>query len=188
MTGNLARLLSRSHPSALLVCQQTVLVLVAAASWQGSISQSSQPPPYFPSKKAGTESSCSWCSGGDGGGCGETHRWLCWLAGLVGRVRTLPLHVVIASHFHSFPSRRRSISGSPLPGPGWHFSLRGVTSCKVASLFQGFPIARIFPISAPAASHESSSGCFPVVVPLAPARDAVLVGARSDCWQSIIRQ
>lgn len=101
----------------------------------------SQPPPSFPSKKAGTGWRWGWW-------------WWCWcwaaqvavLAALAGWwegficVRGLPLHVVIPSHFHSFPSRRRSISGSPPPKPGWHFSRRGIASCKVASLFQGFSL------------------------------------------------
>lgn len=155
VTGSKARLLSRSHPIALLVCRQTVPVLVAA-SWEGSVSHEVTTPTLrpFPSKKQGQSRAALGvvsvvvmvvrCTGGCAGA-----GWL------VGRVRTLPLHVVTTSHFHFFPSRRRWISGSPLPDPGWHFSLRGVTSCKVASLFQGFPIARIFPISAPAASHES---------------------------------
>lgn len=45
-------------------------------------------------------------------GCAGWLARLAWWEGFM-FVRTLPLHVVIPSHFHSFPSRRRSISRQP---------------------------------------------------------------------------
>lgn len=63
------------------------------------------------------------------------------LAGLVGRVRS---YVLCPSMWSSHPTFTLShpaedrFPGSPLTKPGWHFSRRGIASCKVASLFQGF--------------------------------------------------
>lgn len=100
-----------------------------------------------------------------------------WLGGKGSFVRTLPLHVVIPSHFHSFPSRRRSISRQPTDQT-WMALLSSRHSFLQGSLAvpRFFLWRAPFPSQAAAPNHENHRASL-LLLPsrVGPTRDAVLL-------------
>lgn len=149
-----------------------------------------KPPPSCPSrrKKQGQRGA----GDGDCGGVGLP-KWLCWLAGWPGWLggKGSCSYVLCPSMWSSHPTFTLShpaedrFPGSPPTEPGWHFARRGIASCKVASLFQGFSVARTFPISSRSTESRKPSG-FPAVAPTARWADTRRRAAdeRLDCWLS----